>query len=396
MAQQQHSAQETAQALVASPKGLLAVDETPRTLTSRFDALGIESTAESRRDYRELLFRAAGIDAHISGAILNDETLRQQAADSTPIAQVLIQRGIMPGVKVDTGIHPLAAAPNEGITEGLDGLRPRLNEYREMGVRFCKWRAVYTIGPGTPSRTSIAANNHALARYAALCQEAGLAPVVESEVLLDGNHSIEQCYHATETVLLDLFSQCAMQRVLPEGLLLKVNMVISGKDAPQRAERPGGGGAYRDLLAPDRTRGRTGRGVPLRRPERRRGGGQPERYLRPRRVGWGAVAGELLLRPRPTRSTHAGVGRQAGEHYARSGDAAAPGVGDQRGSSGAVPAGVGGGVAQGKRETPGSSHVEPVSPARFLPTDYPVGARLSGPVRGGGLVEGAARLKERN
>lgn len=235
MAQQQHSAQETAQALVASPKGLLAVDETPRTLTSRFDALGIESTAESRRDYRELLFRAAGIDAHISGAILNDETLRQQAADSTPIAQVLIQRGIMPGVKVDTGIHPLAAAPNEGITEGLDGLRPRLNEYREMGVRFCKWRAVYTIGPGTPSRTSIAANNHALARYAALCQETGLAPVVESEVLLDGNHSIEQCYHATETVLLDLFSQCAMQRVLPEGLLLKVNMVISGKDAPQRA-----------------------------------------------------------------------------------------------------------------------------------------------------------------
>ena len=159
----------------------------------------------------------------------------------------------MPGVKVDTGIHPLAATPNEGITEGLDGLRPALKEYREMGVRFCKWRAVYTIGPGTPSRTSIAANNHALARYAALCQETGLAPVVESEVLLDGNHSIEQCYHATETVLLDLFSQCAMQRVLPEGTAPEGKHGHQWQGRSSARGRPRGGGPYRDLLAPDRT-----------------------------------------------------------------------------------------------------------------------------------------------
>ena len=227
---------ETIQALIVRGKGILAVDETPGTLTSRFQALGIVSTPESRRDYRELLFRTAGIERHIIGAILNDETLRQQAVDGTPMGEVLSRRGILSGVKVDRGIFPLAGAPGEGVTEGLDGLRPRLAEYVQMGARFAKWRALFTIGPGLPSRTCIDANAHALARYAALCQEAGVAPIVEVEVLLDGSHGIQTCATVTETTLQAVFREMMGQRAQLEGLLLKVNMVLSGKDAPQRAE----------------------------------------------------------------------------------------------------------------------------------------------------------------
>lgn len=227
---------ETVRALIAQGKGILAVDETPGTLTSRFKALGIDSTPESRRDYRELLFRTEGIEQYISGVILNDETLRQQAANGTPMGEVLSRRGILPGVKVDRGIFPLAGTPGEGITEGLDGLRPRLEEYVRMGARFAKWRALFTIGPGLPSQTCIDANAHALARYATLCQEAGMTPIVEVEVLLDGQYEIHTCANVTETTLRTVFREMVGQRAQLEGLLLKVNMVLSGKDAPQRAQ----------------------------------------------------------------------------------------------------------------------------------------------------------------
>lgn len=226
---------ETARTMVAPGKGILAADESTGTITKRFASIGAESTPENRRDYRELLFRARGMEQYISGVILYDETIRQEASDGTPLVTHLEQRGVIPGIKVDKGAKPLAGCPGETVTEGLDGLRDRLKEYRGMGARFAKWRAVIRIGQGIPSRTCVETNAHALARYSALCQEAGLVPIVEPEVLMDGEHTLTRCLQVTEVVLHEVFHQLAHQRVLLEGIVLKPNMVVSGKEAPERA-----------------------------------------------------------------------------------------------------------------------------------------------------------------
>ncbi|HXH23261.1 MAG TPA: class I fructose-bisphosphate aldolase [Dehalococcoidia bacterium] len=226
---------QTARALVAPGKGILAADESSGTIKRRFDAIGVESTAESRRDYRELLFRTPGVSEFISGVILYDETIRQQAADGTPLVSLLEGQGIIPGIKVDTGTRPLAFAPGEVVTEGLDGLRERFAEYRALGARFSKWRAVITIGQGMPTDYCIQVNAHALARYAALSQEAGIVPIVEPEVLMDGDHSIDRCFEVTRATLREVFWELGRQRVALEGMLLKPNMVLSGAAAPERA-----------------------------------------------------------------------------------------------------------------------------------------------------------------
>jgi fructose-bisphosphate aldolase class I len=220
--------EETTHALVANDKGLLAMDESNPTCNKRFAALGIAQTVEARRAYRELIVTTPGLGECIGGAILYDETIRQQKSDGTPFIKVLIEAGIIPGIKVDQGAKDLAGHPGEKVTEGLDGLRGRLAEYSKMGALFAKWRAVIIIGDGIPSWGSIDANAHALARYAALCQEAGLVPVVEPEVLMDGDHSLEQCYKATDEVLRSVFSQLFAQRVVLEGMILKPNMVLPG------------------------------------------------------------------------------------------------------------------------------------------------------------------------
>src|SRR5215211_5532437 len=205
--------QDLAASLVARCKGILAADETVPTLTRRFDALGISSTADSRRVYREMLFTFDGTAEFISGVILQDETIRQKSAAGVPIAEVLLRQGIMPGIKVDTGARPLAGCPGETVTEGLDGLRDRLAEYRDLGARFAKWRAVIRIGDGLPSAACISANAHALARYAALCQEQALVPIAEPEVLMDGAHDVEQCEQVTAAMLDAVFDALAVQKV---------------------------------------------------------------------------------------------------------------------------------------------------------------------------------------
>ena len=225
----------TAKELVAPTKGILAADESTGTIKRRLDSIGVDNTEENRRDYREMLFRAEGAAEFISGVILYDETIRQEAADGTRMVDLLTGIGIMPGIKVDTGAKPLSGADGELVTEGLDGLKERLDEYRELGAKFAKWRGVITIGEGIPSSYCIEVNAHALARYAALCQDAGLVPIVEPEVLMDGTHSIEKCHEVTEATLRETFRQLAAQRVAPEGMLLKPNMVLSGADAPDRA-----------------------------------------------------------------------------------------------------------------------------------------------------------------
>jgi fructose-bisphosphate aldolase class I len=225
----------TATALVAPGKGILAADESTGTITRRFAAVGVESTEETRRAYRELLFTAPGIERYLSGVILYDETIRQSASDGTPFPALLAAKGIVPGIKVDRGAKPLAGAEGETVTEGLDGLRERFAEYRELGARFAKWRAVYTIGPGRPSDYAVWANAHALARYAALAQEAGLVPIVEPEVLMDGTHSAEESLRATSRVQHAVFTELRDQRVELEGLLLKPNMILSGYAAPAQA-----------------------------------------------------------------------------------------------------------------------------------------------------------------
>ena len=225
----------TARALVAPGKGILAADESARTITRRFDSIGVESTEQTRRDYREMLFRTPGAAEFISGVILYDETLRQRGADGSPLVSVLQEQGIMPGIKVDKGVVPLANADGEVITDGIDGLRERLAEYRELGARFTKWRAVIAIGAGIPSRYCIDAHAHMLGRFAALSQEAGLVPIVEPETLMDGAHDIERCYEVTLYALRSAYDELARQRVDLRGTLLKPNMVISGSDAPNRA-----------------------------------------------------------------------------------------------------------------------------------------------------------------
>lgn len=218
----------TAGALVADNKGLLAMDESNSTCNKRFELLGIPQTEESRRDYRELIVTTPGLSQCISGAILFDETIRQRTKDGTPFAEALINVGIIAGIKVDTGAKLLAGHSSEKITEGLDGLRERLTEYSQMGARFAKWRAVIAIGDGLPSGGCIAANASALARYAALCQEAGLVPIIEPEVLMDGDHSMELCQLVTEQVIRAVFIQLYEQRVMIEGIILKPNMVLPG------------------------------------------------------------------------------------------------------------------------------------------------------------------------
>ena len=226
---------ETAKALVAEGKGILAADESEGTIKKRFDSIGVESTDKTRRAYRDMLFTTEGAEEFISGVILFDETIRQTSADGTPFPKLLESRGIIPGIKVDKGAKPLADAPGETITEGLDGLRERLNEYRELGARFAKWRAVFSITDDLPSQYCEWTNAHALARYAGLCQEAGLVPIVEPEVLQDGTHTIERCEQVTEAVLERVFRELFEHRVLLEGMVLKPNMVISGKKAANRA-----------------------------------------------------------------------------------------------------------------------------------------------------------------
>ncbi|HET7756689.1 MAG TPA: class I fructose-bisphosphate aldolase [Steroidobacteraceae bacterium] len=222
-------------AMVARGKGILAADESTGTIKKRFDNIKLDSTEEHRRSYREMLFTAPGAAEWVSGVILYDETIRQKTRDGTPFPQYLTRQGMIPGIKVDTGAKPLAGFAGETITEGLDGLRERLIEYRALGARFAKWRAVIDIGAGIPSRFAIRANAHALARYAALCQENDLVPIVEPEVLMDGGHTIERCAEVTEEVLETVFGQLFEHRVQLEGMVLKPNMVISGKKAPNRA-----------------------------------------------------------------------------------------------------------------------------------------------------------------
>jgi fructose-bisphosphate aldolase class I len=230
-----HDLADTARALVADGKGILAADESDSTIKKRFDSIGIESTAENRRAYRDMLFTTEGAEEFISGVILFDETIRQSALAGTPFPQLLESKGIIPGIKVDKGAKPLANAPGETVTEGLDGLRERLSEYRELGARFTKWRAVITIGPGMPSEYCIWTNAHALARYAALSQEAGLVPIVEPEVLMDGDHTIETSYRVTRHTLNAVFTELHDQRVELEEMLLKPNMVLSGYECPEQA-----------------------------------------------------------------------------------------------------------------------------------------------------------------
>lgn len=226
----------TAQAMVAPGKGILAIDESTGTIAKRLKSVNVENTEEHRLDYRSMLLTTEGLGEYISGAILYDETLRQSMADGTRLVDVMKSAGILPGIKVDAGAKPLAGFDDEKVTEGLDGLRERLAEYVELGAMFCKWRAVITIGEDIPSRTCIDANAHALARYAALCQEAGLVPIVEPEVLMDGKHDLDTSFDVTEATLKALFTQLYEHNVLLEGTVLKASMVISGSEADNRAD----------------------------------------------------------------------------------------------------------------------------------------------------------------
>jgi fructose-bisphosphate aldolase class I len=224
-----------AESIVADGKGILAADESDSTIKKRFDSIGVESTEQARRSYRELLFTTEGVEKFIGGVILFDETIRQKTADGTPFPELLRSKGVVPGIKVDMGAKPLALAERETVTEGLDGLRDRLTEYHELGARFAKWRATITIGKDLPSEYCIWTNAHALARYAALCQESGLVPIVEPEVLMDGDHSLERSFEVTSRTLHAVFTELRDQRIQPEGILLKPNMVLPGYDGAAQA-----------------------------------------------------------------------------------------------------------------------------------------------------------------
>ena len=230
-----HKLASTAREMVARKKGILAADESTGTIGRRLDSINTSNTEENRQAWRQLLFTTDGIGEYISGVILYDETIRQSGADGQKFVDVLTGRGIIPGIKVDNSTHPLAGADGEVITDGLDGLRDRLNEYVELGARFTKWRAVINIGDHIPTQYAINTNAHALARYAALSQEAGLVPIVEPEVLMDGDHDIDSCFDATERTLERVFEELHSQGVVLEGMVLKPNMVLSGKDAAERA-----------------------------------------------------------------------------------------------------------------------------------------------------------------
>jgi len=226
---------QTAQAMVAPGKGIIAIDESGGTIAKRFAAVGIPNTEENRRAYRELLLTTPNLNEYISGAILFDETIRQSTREGVPFARYMAEHGMIPGIKVDKGTHPLAGFPGEVVTEGLDGLRARLEEYYKLGARFAKWRAVINIGDDIPSGTCIEANAHALARYSALCQEQGLVPMVEPEILIDGEHDIDTSFEVTEVTLRALFDALYNQNVTLEGTILKVSMVLPGKDSGETA-----------------------------------------------------------------------------------------------------------------------------------------------------------------
>ncbi len=225
----------TAAAMVARGRGLLAADESSGTCETRFKSAGIECTEETRRTYRGLLFTTPGVEQHVSGVILFDETIRQKTADGVPFADYLAKKGILPGIKVDKGTHDLALSPGEKVTEGLDGLAKRLEEYFRLGARFAKWRAVITIGEGIPTHTCLYANAHALARYSALCQAASIVPIIEPEVLLNGTHTAERCEEVTEATLRATYAALAAHNVVPECVILKASMVVSGKECPRQA-----------------------------------------------------------------------------------------------------------------------------------------------------------------
>jgi len=245
----EHELETIARALVAPGKGILAADESDGTIKKRFDSIDVESTEESRRAYRDMLFTTPGAEEHISGVILFDETIHQSSADGTPFPKLLADKGVIPGIKVDKGAKPLALAEGETVTEGLDGLRDRLNEYCELGARFAKWRATYSIGEDLPSEYCVWVNAHALARYAALCQEAGIVPIVEPEVLQEGTHTIEESAKATGRVLQAVYQELHDQRVELSGTLLKPNMVLSGYSASNRAGTDEVAEATLDVLA---------------------------------------------------------------------------------------------------------------------------------------------------
>lgn len=225
----------TAKAMVAPGKGILAADESAGTCKKRFDSVNVPCTEDNRRDYRQTLFTTAGLEQYISGVILHDETIRQKSTGGKMLAEILSEKGIMPGIKVDGGPKNLALHGEEKITEGLDGLRERLAEYKTLGAKFAKWRAVITIGDNMPSEACMSANAHALARYAALCQEADIVPMIEPEVLIEGDHTLEQCFEVTETTLEEVFGELAHQGVAPEGTILKASMVIAGKKAVKQS-----------------------------------------------------------------------------------------------------------------------------------------------------------------
>ena len=320
---------EIAQALVAEGKGILAADESTGTIEKRFKSIDVESTEETRRAYRELLFTTEGAAEYISGVILYDETIRQSASDRTSFPGLLERQGIVPGIKVDTGAKPLAKAPGETVTEGLDGLRERLNEYRELGARFTKWRAVIDIGDGLPTPYAIHVNAHALGRYAVLSQEANLVPIVEPEVLMDGDHTIERCFEVTETTLHAVFHELHLQRVELEGMLLKPNMVLSGKDAPEQAGVQEVAEQTIRCSEGDRPPGRSGDRLPVGRPERRARDGAPERD---ERAGRAPVGAQLLLRPRAPGACAQGVAREGRERRGSPGGLPPPGAPEQCGT----------------------------------------------------------------
>ena len=304
-----------AEAMVAPGRGILAADESSATIKKRFDAIGAESTDDNRRDYREMLFRSTeAMSKYISGVILYDETIRQNAKDGTPLVKIIEKAGALPGIKVDKGIKPLPFCPNEVITEGLDGLRERLVEYRGLGAKFAKWRAVIDIGAGIPTATCIMTNAHALARYAALCQDEGIVPIVEPEVLMDGDHDIDRCYAATEWTLKRVFEQLYDQRVALEGMVLKPNMVVAGKKCGKRAGHRRGRGEDPAAAQGLRSGRRSGHRLPVRRPVRR---GCDRASRRHEQVGRPALAAHLLVWPRAAGGAAKGLGRKERECRSR-------------------------------------------------------------------------------
>ena len=289
---------EIARAMVAPGKGLLAADESSGTIKKRFDSIDVESTEENRRDYREMLFRAAARPTTSSGVILFDETIRQNAADGTPFVELLEKQGVIPGIKVDAGAKPLAFSEGETVTEGLDGLRERLAEYYALGARFAKWRATYSIdtaskGARRPTEYCLDVNAHALARYAALCQEAGIVPIVEPEILMDGDHTIDESFAVTTRVLREVFRQLAAQQVILEGMILKPNMVLVGLRRRRAGVGRGGRRPHGAVLPAHRARRGARDHVPVGRPERRARHRPPRRHEQARSA---PVAAELLVR----------------------------------------------------------------------------------------------------